>query len=52
VTSNQPLSKWENVFFTSAMAVAAVSRRLLGHCTIMQINGESYRRKGAPRLAT
>jgi DNA replication protein DnaC len=47
VTSNQPFSEWENVFFsTSAMTVAAVDR-LVDHSTIIQINGESYRRKRA-----
>jgi DNA replication protein DnaC len=49
VTSNQPFSEWENVFSTSAMTVAAVDR-LVDHSTIIQINGESYRRKRARRL--
>ena len=51
VTSNQPFSEWENVFSTSAMTVAAVER-LVDHSTIIQINGESYRRKRARRLAS
>jgi DNA replication protein DnaC len=51
VTSNQPFSEWENVFFTSNMTVAAVDR-LLDHSTIIQINGESYRSKRARRLAS
>ena len=42
--------EWENVFSTSAMTVAAVDR-LVDHSTIIQINGESYRRKRARRLA-
>jgi len=50
VTSNQPFSEWENVFSTSATTVAAVDR-LVDHSTIIQINGESYRRKRARRLA-
>jgi DNA replication protein DnaC len=50
VTSNQPFSEWENVFSTSAMTVAAVDR-LVDHSTIIQINGESYRRKRARRTA-
>jgi len=49
VTSNQPFSEWENVFSTSAMTVAAVDR-LVDHSTIIQINGESYRRKRARRM--
>jgi DNA replication protein DnaC len=43
VTSNQPFSEWENAFSTSAMTVAAVDR-LVDHSTIIQINGDSYRR--------
>jgi hypothetical protein len=48
VTSNQPFSEWENVFSTSAMTVAAVDQ-LVDHSTIVQISGESYRRKRARR---
>ncbi len=48
VTSNQPFSGWENVFSTSAMTVAAVDR-LVDHSAIVQISGESYRRKRARR---
>jgi DNA replication protein DnaC len=51
VTSNQPFSEWENVFSTSAMTVAAVDR-LVDHSTIVQISGESYRRKRARRSAS
>jgi DNA replication protein DnaC len=50
VTSNQPFSEWDHVFATSAITVAAVNR-LVGHSTIVQISGESYRRKRAGRLA-
>ena len=51
VTSNQPFSEWENVFSTSAMTVAAVDR-LVDHSTIIQINGESYRRRRARRAGS
>ena len=51
VTSNQPFSEWENVFSSSAMTVAAVDR-LVDHSTIIQINGDSYRRKRARRSAS
>jgi DNA replication protein DnaC len=44
VTSNQPFSEWENVFSTSAMTVAAVDR-LVDHCHIVGIKGESYPQK-------
>jgi len=50
VTSNQPFSEWENVFSTSAMTVAAVDR-LVDHSTLIQINGESYRRRRARRAS-
>ncbi len=50
LTSNQPFSEWENFFSTSAMTVAAVDQ-LVDHSTIIQIHGESYRRKRARRLA-
>ena len=51
VTSNQPFSEWENVFSTSAMTVAAVDR-LVDHSTIIQINGESYRRKRVRQMGS
>ena len=37
VISDQPFSKWENVFSTRAMTVAAVDR-LVNHNTLIQIN--------------
>jgi len=46
VTSNQPFSEWEDVFSNSAMTVAAVDR-LVDHSTLIQIKGESYRRRRA-----
>jgi hypothetical protein len=39
VISDQPFSKWENVFSTRAMTVAAVDR-LVNHNTLNQINRE------------
>jgi hypothetical protein len=39
VNSDQPFSKWENVFSTRAMTVAAVDR-LVNHNTLIQINRE------------
>jgi hypothetical protein len=44
VPSNQPISEWENVFSTIAMT-EAVMVLLVDHSTIVQISGESYRRK-------
>ena len=51
LTSNQSFSEWENVFSTSAMTGAAEDR-LGAHSTIIQLNGESYRRKRARRSAS
>ncbi|WP_396095019.1 MULTISPECIES: ATP-binding protein [unclassified Cyanobium] len=48
VPSNQPISEWENAFSTSAMTEAAIVL-LVDHSTIVQISGESYRRKRAGR---
>jgi len=49
VSSNQPFSEWENVFSTSTMTVAAVDR-FVDHSTLIQINGESYRRQRERRM--
>ena len=46
VTSNQPFSDWEHVFANTAMTVAAVDR-LVDHSSLIQIKGESYRRRRA-----
>lgn len=48
ITANQPFTAWEEIFPTGSMTVAAVDR-LVDHSTIIQINGESYRRKRARR---
>jgi DNA replication protein DnaC len=50
VTSNQPISEWENMFSNSAMTLAAVDW-LLDHSMLIQVNGESCRCKRARRLA-
>ena len=46
VTSNQPFSQWEHIFFDSAMTVAAVDR-LVHHSIIIDIQAESFRKRYA-----
>jgi DNA replication protein DnaC len=46
VTSNQPFRDWDDIFPNGSMTVAAVDR-LVHHCHIVGIKGESYRQKEA-----
>jgi DNA replication protein DnaC len=46
ITSNQPFSAWEEIFPSSSMTVAAVDR-LVHHCRIVEITGDSHRRAQA-----
>ena len=46
VTSNQPFREWDEIFPSGSMTVAAVDR-LVHHCHIVGIKGESYRQKTA-----
>jgi DNA replication protein DnaC len=46
VTSNQPFREWDTIFQSGSMTVAAVDR-LVHHCHIVGIKGESYRQKQA-----
>jgi len=46
VTSNQPFREWDTIFPSGSMTVAAVDR-LVHHCHIVGIKGESYRQKQA-----
>jgi DNA replication protein DnaC len=51
ITSNQPFRDWDDIFPSSSMTVAAVDR-LVHHCRIVEIGGESYRQRQAKaRLA-
>lgn len=45
VTSNRPLSKWDEVFQDPVICNAIIDR-LVHHATIVKINGRSYRLKG------
>jgi DNA replication protein DnaC len=46
ITANQPFADWENIFSDHIMTVAAIDR-LVHHATIIELNGESYRRHKA-----
>lgn len=46
ITANQPFSAWSDVFPDPAMTVAAIDR-LVHHATIIEMNGESYRKRAA-----
>jgi DNA replication protein DnaC len=46
ITANQPFSAWTDVFPDAAMTAAAVDR-LVHHATIIEMNGDSYRKRSA-----
>jgi len=44
ITSNQPFSQWDQIFPDTLMTVAAIDR-IIHHATIVEIDGDSYRKK-------
>lgn len=44
ITSNRPVHEWDKVFIDKTLTTAVVDR-LLHHCTVIEIKGESYRVK-------
>ncbi len=46
ITSNQSFEDWDELFIDTTMTVAAIDR-LVHHAHIIQLTGESYRRKTA-----
>jgi len=48
ITSNQPFGEWDQIFPDNVMAVAAIDR-LVHHAAIINIEGESYRKREAQR---
>ena len=50
ITANQPFTAWDEIFPSSSMTVAAVDR-LVHHCRIVEISGDSHRRADADRRA-
>ena len=50
ITANQPFSEWDQVFPDSMMTVAVIDR-LIHHATIIELEGESYRKQQQLRKA-
>ena len=46
IAANQPFSAWTRVFPDQAVTVAAIDR-LVHHATLLEMNGDSYRRRAA-----
>ncbi len=44
ITGNRPIHQWDSVFVDKTLTTAVVDR-LLHHCTLIEIKGESYRVK-------
>lgn len=50
ITCNQPFSQWDQIFPDSSMTVAAVDR-LVHHATIVEVTGESFRKRQQAKKA-
>lgn len=50
ITTNLPLSKWNEVF-TGQLAATAILDRLVHHCHVLSITGDSFRVKGEKYLS-
>lgn len=50
LTSNLPFSQWASAFANDATLTAAMLDRLLHHCHVVQISGESYRLKDKTKI--
>lgn len=48
ITSNQPFSAWDRIFPDDMMAVAAIDR-LIHHAHVIELSGESYRKRAHTR---
>lgn len=46
ITTNLPMGRWDELF-SSALAATAILDRLVHHCHILSITGDSYRVKGS-----
>lgn len=49
ITTNLPLSRWDEIF-TGQLAATAILDRLVHHCHILSITGDSFRVKGEKYL--
>jgi DNA replication protein DnaC len=50
ITTNLPMGRWDELF-TGQLAATAILDRLLHHCHVLSITGESYRVKGSKQSA-
>lgn len=50
LTSNLPFSQWSGAFANDATLTAAMLDRLLHHCHVIQMSGESYRLKDKKKI--
>jgi DNA replication protein DnaC len=50
ITANQPFSEWDHIFPGSMMTVAAIDR-LIHHATIIEMEGDSYRKQNQLKRA-
>lgn len=50
ITCNQVFKEWDQIFEDKRMAIAAVDR-LVHHATILEVSGDSYRKRNAEKLA-
>lgn len=48
ITTNLPMGRWDELF-TGQLAATAILDRLLHHCHVLSITGESYRVKGSKK---
>lgn len=46
ITTNLPMGRWDELF-TGQLAATAILDRLLHHCHVLSITGDSYRVKGS-----
>ena len=46
ITTNLPMDRWDELF-TGKLAATAILDRLVHHCHILSITGDSYRVKGS-----
>ena len=47
ITSNRPIHQWDSVFIDKTLTSAVIDR-LMHHCSVIEIKGESYRVKKKP----
>ena len=50
ITTNLPLGQWDEVF-TGQIAATAILDRLIHHCHVLNITGDSFRVKGNDFIA-